>query len=409
MEDQQMSKDVVIMEGVRSPFSPFGGPLKDIPSIELGACVIKEIMKRSGLKGNQIDEIFYGMTLMAEAALYSNVCARQAALLAGLPPEQVSLTIDRACCSSMTGAILAFRTIRSGEGNVIMAVGSENMSHCPQIAPPELRWGQRLGPIVFRDCISPIGYPNFPPEASNAGEIAVQYGIGRGEQDEWAYRSQMRYQEAKNAEKFKIGEELTPFEVPQKKGPSLIFSEDAFPKPDTTLEKLAKLKTIYDSPTVTPGNAPGLDTGASALLIMSGEKANEFGLMPLAKIIATASVCTDPTMLAINPGYAIKKVLTKAGMTVEGIDLFEINEAFAAVPLVSSKILGDGDEAKTKKIRERLNVNGGAIAIGHPVGASGARIIMTLMYELRRRGGGYGVASICGGLSQGDAVLIKVE
>jgi acetyl-CoA C-acetyltransferase len=402
-------KDIVIVEGVRTPFSPFGGPLKDIPSIELGACVMKEIIKRSGLKGNQIDEIFYGMTLMAEAALYNNVCARQAALLAGLPSEQVSLTIDRACCSSMACSILAFRTIRSGEGEVIMAVGSENMSHCPQIAPPEIRWGQRMGPIVFRDCISPLGHPNFPPEATNAGTTAIQYGIGREEQDVWAYRSQMRYQEAKKAEKFKIGEELTPIEIPQKKGPPLIFQEDAFPKPDTTLEKLAKLKTIYDSPTVTAGNAPGLDTGAGAILITSADKAKELGLKPLAKIVATASVCTDPTMLAVNPGYAIKKVLSKAGMKVDQIDLFEINEAFAAVPLVSSKILGDGDEANTKKIRDRLNVNGGAIAIGHPVGASGARLIMTLMYELRRRGGGHGVAAICGGLSQGDAVLIKVE
>jgi len=399
-------KEVVIVEGVRTPFSPFGGPLRDVPSIELGACVIKEIMKRTGLK--QVDEIFYGMTLMAEAALYNNVCARQAALLAGLPPEQISLTIDRACCSSMTAAILGFRTIRSGEGYVIMAVGSENMSHCPQIAPPELRWGQRLGPIVFRDCLAPVGHPNFPPEAKNAGEVALQYGIGRREQDEWAYRSQMRYQEAKKAGKFKIGEELVAVEVPQKKGPPLIFSEDAFPKPETTLEKLAQLKTVYDSPTVTAGNAPGLDTGASALLIMSGEKAKELGFNPIAKIIATASVCTEPTMLAVNPGLAIKKVLSKAGMTVDQIDLFEINEAFAAVPLVSSKILGDGDEKKTEKIRERLNVNGGAIAIGHPVGASGARLIITLMYELRRRGGGYGAAAICGGLSQGDAVLIKV-
>jgi acetyl-CoA C-acetyltransferase len=402
-------KGVVIVEGVRTPFSPFGGPLKDIPSIELGACVMKEIMNRSGLMGNQIDEIFYGMTLMAEAALYNNVCARQAALIAGLPPEQVSLTIDRACCSSMTCAILAFRTIRSEEGNIMMAVGAENMSHCPQIAPPEIRWGQRMGPIVLRDCIAPVGHPNFPPEAKNAGDIAIQYGISREEQDEWAYRSQMRYQEAKKAEKFKIGEELTPVEVPQKKGPALIFNEDAFPKPETTIEKLAKLKTIYDSPTVTAGNAPGLDTGAAALLITSADKAEKIGLEPLASIIATASVCTDPTMIAINPGYAIKKVLSKASVTVDKIDLFEINEAYAAVPLVSSKILGDGDEAKTKKIRERLNLNGGAIAIGHPVGASGARILMTLMYELRRRGGGYGVAAICGGLSQGDAVLIKVE
>lgn len=404
-----MTEDVAIVEGVRTPFSPFGGPLRDVPSIELGACVIRETINRSGLKGDQVDEIFYGMTQMAEAALYNNVCARQAALIAGLPTEQVSLTIDRACCSSMASAILAFRTIRSKEGDVIMAVGAENMSRTPQIPPPEIRWGQRLGPIVFHDSLSPLGHPGFPPEAKNAGDVAVQYGIGREEQDNWAYQSQMRYQEAKKAGKFKIGEELTPVEVPQKKGPPLMFREDAFPKPETTLEKLATLKTIYDSPTVTPGNAPGLDTGASALLIMSGEKAKECDLKPLAKIIATASVCTDPTLLAVNPGHAIKKVLSKVGMAVGEIDLFEINEAFAAVPLVSSKILADGDEAKTKKIRERLNVNGGAIAIGHPVGASGARIIMTLMYELRRRGGGYGVAAICGGLSQGDAILIKVE
>jgi acetyl-CoA C-acetyltransferase len=404
-----MMEEVVIVEAVRTPFSPFGGPLRDVPSIELGACVIKEIMKRSGLEGDQVDEIFYGMTQMAEAALYNNVCARQAALIAGLPSTQVSLTIDRACCSSMASAILAFRTIRSSEGDVMLAVGAENMSRTPQIAPPEIRWGQRMGPIVFRDCLSPLGHPGYPPEAVNAGKAALEYGIGREEQDEWAYRSQMRYQEAKRAGKFKIGEELTTVEVPQKKGPPLIFSEDAFPKPDTTLEKLARLKTIYESPTVTPGNAPGLDTGASALMIMSEEKATAGGLSPLAKIIGTASVCTDPTMIAINPGMAIRRVLSKAGMTPDGIDLFEINEAFAAVPLVSSKILGDGDESRTKRIRERLNVNGGAIAIGHPVGASGARIIMTLMYELRRRGGGYGVASICGGLSQGDAVLIKVE
>jgi len=403
-----MLREAFIVEAVRTPFSPFGGPLRDVPSIELGATVIREIVKRSGLKGDEIDEIFYGMTQMAEAALYNNVCARQAALLAGLPPTQVSLTIDRACCSSMAGAILAFRTIGSGEGDVIMAVGAENMSRTPQIAPPEIRWGQRMGPIVFRDCLSPLGHPGFPPESTNAGKTALEYGIGREEQDEWAYRSQMRYQEAKKAGKFQIGEELTPVEVPQKKGAPLVFSEDAFPKPDTTLEKLAKLRTIYDSPTVTPGNAPGLDTGASALLIVSEEGSKKLGLKPIAKIVATASVCTEPTMIAINPGLAIQKVLSKAGMNVNQIDLFEINEAFAAVPLVSSKILGDRDETKTKQIRERLNVNGGAIAIGHPVGASAARLVMTLMYELRRKGGGYGVASICGGLSQGDAVMIKV-
>ena len=403
-------KDVVITMGIRTSFSPFGGPMKDIPSIDLGAMVLKELLNRTNVKGEEIDEVFYGMTLQAEAALYNNVCGRQVLLKAGLPAETVSLTIDRACCSSMTAAILAFRTIKAGEGETFLAAGAENMSRCPQISPPEIRWGKRLGPIEFRDCLSPLGHVWIAePEAKNAGEVALEYGIDREEQDLWAYQSQMKYQEALKAGKYKVGEELMAVEIPQRKGPPVVVDADLFPKPDTTLEKLAKLKTIYGSPTVTPGNAPGLDTGAAGLMIMTRKKAKELSLEPMAKLIATASVCTKPNLLAVNPGYAIQKVLKKAGVSIEDLSLIEINEAFAAVPLVSSKILADGNEKKTGKIREKLNVNGGAIAIGHPVGASGARLIMTLIYELRRRGGGLGVASICGGLSQGDAVLLSVE
>jgi acetyl-CoA C-acetyltransferase len=402
--------DVVVVMGVRTPFSPFGGAMRDMPSIDLGAMVIAELLRRTGIKGEQIDEIFYGMTMQAEAALYNNCCARQALLKAGLPPETVSLTIDRACCSSVACAILSFRTIKAGEGEVFLAVGAENMSHTPQVAPPEIRWGTRTGPIVFRDCIAPIGHTWLTePEAKNAGETALEYGIGREEQDRWAYQSQMRYQEAFKAGKYTVGEELMTVEVPQRKGAPVVVDRDLFPKPETTMESLAKLKTVYESPTVTAGNAPGLDTGASGLMIMTRRKAKELGLAPLATLIASASICTKPNLLAVNPGYAIKKLLGKAGMTIDDLNLIEINEAFAAVPLVSSKILADGDLAKTEKIREKLNVNGGAIAIGHPVGASGARLIMTLMYELRRRGGGIGVAGICGGISQGDSVLIKVE
>jgi acetyl-CoA C-acetyltransferase len=404
-----IDEEVVIVMGVRTPFSPFGGVMKGIPSLDLGAMVLKELLHRTNMKGEQVDEVFYGMTIQAEAALYNNVLGRQALLKAGFPAETVSLTIDRACCSSMTSAILAFRTIKAGEGEVFLACGADNMSHAPLIPPPEIRWGQRMGSMEFHDCLSPLGHVWMAdPEAKNAGEVAVEYGIGREEQDLWAYQSQMRYQEALKGGKYKVGEELMAVKVEQRKGPPIVVDKDLFPKPDTTMEKLAKLKPIYGSPTVTPGNAPGLDTGASALLIMTRRKAEELGLSPLATLVATASVCTDPKLLAVNPGYAIKKVLTKRGMAVEDVDLFEINEAFAAVPLVSTKILGNGDEKKTEDIRSKTNVNGGAIAIGHPVGASGARLIMTLMYELRRRGGGIGVAGICGGLSQGDAVSIKV-
>jgi acetyl-CoA C-acetyltransferase len=384
--------------------------MRDIPSIDLGALVLKEVLDRTGVDGRDVDELFYGMTLQAEAALHTNVCARQALLKAGLPAEMVSLTIDRACCSSMAAAILAFRTIKSGEGEIILAAGAENMSRCPQISPPELRWGKRMGAIEFRDCLSPLGHVWMAePEAKNAGEVAVQYGISREEQDLWAFQSQMKYQEALKAGKYKIGHELMTVEIPQRKGSPLIIDADLFPKPDVKLEKLAGLKTVYGSPTVTPGNAPGLDTGAAGLLIMARERAEQQGVPVLGTIEGSASVCTKPDLLAVNPGYAIQKLLKKTGLTVNDVSLFEINEAFAAVPLVSSKILGDGDATETEKIRKRLNVNGGAIAIGHPVGASGARLIMALIYELRRRGGGLGAAAICGGLSQGDAVLIKVE
>jgi acetyl-CoA C-acetyltransferase len=403
-------RDTVIVMGVRTPFSPFGGVMKSIPSLELGALVIKELLDRSQVKGEDVDEIYYGMTQQAEAALYNNVLARQALLKAGLPPETVSLTVDRACCSSIASAILAYRTIKADEGEVFLAVGAENMSNTPLIPPPEIRWGGRMGPMEFRDSLSPLGHPWISePEAKNAGETAIEFGIGREEQDLWAYRSQMKYQEALKAGKFKVGEELMALEVPQRKGPAIVVDQDLFPKPQTTVEKLATLRTIYGSPTVTPGNAPGLDTGAAGLLIMSRGRAESFGLKPMATILGSASVCTPPNLIAVNPGYAIKKVLEKVGMTLDDVDLIEINEAFAAVPLVSTKILADKDDKKAEKIRERLNVNGGAIAIGHPVGASGARLVMTLMYELRRRGGGIGVASICGGLSQGDAVVIKVE
>jgi acetyl-CoA C-acetyltransferase len=197
-------------------------------------------------------------------------------------------------------------------------------------------------------------------------------------------------------------------ESPQKKGPPIVFERDEFPKPDTTLEKLAKLPLVFGSPTVTAGNAPGLDTGASAVLIMSEAKAKEKGLKPLAKILSMVATATTPRLLAAIPGFTIQKALEKSQISLDQIDLIEINEAFAAMPLVSAKILADGDLKKMKSILEKTNVNGGAIAIGHPVGASGARILMTLIYELRRRGGGIGVASICGGLAQGEGAVVEV-
>jgi acetyl-CoA C-acetyltransferase len=325
-----------------------------------------------------------------------------------MPSEAVSITVDRACCSSLAAVRLGYRAIRAGEIEVALGVGADNMSRTPLLVPPHTRWGNRLGHIELWDVIYGLGYKGFNPVSVDAGEVGLEYGITRGDQDRWAYESQRRYAKAFSEGKFKVGEELMRVEIPQKKGSSIIFERDEFPKPDTTLEKLAKLPLVYGSPTVTAGNAPGLDTGASAILLMSEKKAKEKGLKPLARILSMVATATTPRLLAAIPGFTIQRALEKAQITLDQIDLIEINEAFAAMPLVSAKILADGNSKKMESILEKTNVNGGAIAIGHPVGASGARILTTLIYELRRRGGGIGVASICGGLAQGDGAVIQV-
>ncbi len=400
--------DVVVVSAVRTPFGKFGGVLRDIPSVELGAMVIREVLRRSNIKGEEVEETYYGTAIPAEVALETDVPARQATLKAGMPSSSISVTIDRACCSSLAAVRLGFRAIKSGEIEVALAVGAENMSRTPYFTT-DIRWSKGLGHIQLMDGLYELGYSGFNPVSVDAGEVALEYGITREDQDRWAYQSQMRYQKAFSEGKFKVGEELMRVEIPQKKGTPAILEKDEFPRPDTTLEKLSKLPLIYGSPTVTAGNAPGLDTGASAILIMSGKKAKEKGLRPLAKIVSMVPTAMAPRLLAATPGFTIQKVLEKAHMNLDRVDLIEINEAFAAVPLVSTKILANGDSKKMEGLLKKTNVNGGAIAIGHPVGASGARILMTLIYELRRRGGGIGVASICGGLAQGDGAVVRVE
>jgi len=400
--------DVVVVSAVRTPFGKFGGVLRDIPSIELGAMVIREVLRRVNIKGEEVEETYYGTAIPAEVALETDVPARQATLKAGMPSSSISLTIDRACCSSLTAVRLGFRAIKAGEIEVALAVGADNMSRTPYFLT-DIRWGKGLGHIQLLDGLYGLGYSEFNPVSVDAGEVALEYGITRENQDQWAFQSQMKYTKAFAEGKFKVGEELMRVEVPQKKGAPIIFEKDEFPRPDTTLEKLSKLPLIYGSPTVTAGNAPGLDTGGSAILIMSRKKAKEKGLRPLAKIISMVATAMSSRLLAATPGFTIPKVLEKAHMNLDQVDLIEINEAFAAVPLVSIKILANGDSKKMGELLKKTNVNGGAIAIGHPVGASGARILMTLIYELRRRKGGIGVASICGGLAQGDGAVVQVE
>jgi acetyl-CoA C-acetyltransferase len=398
--------DVVIVSGVRTPFSKFGGVLREVHSTDLGVIVIKESLKRGGLKGEDLDELYYGMCDQAEAALHDNVNGRQALLRAGLPETLVSLTIDRACCSSLCAVHLGRRAILLREADTCMAVGSENMSNTPLLMNGH-RWGSRMKPLLVQDYLNPITYREYSPLGRDAGEIAIEYGISREEQDKWALGSQGKWALADKAGKF--DEELVPVEVPRKKGAPFVFNKDEFPKPDTTLEGLARLKTIYGSPTVTAGNAPGLDAGAAAVIIMRRSKAEDRGITPLATIVSVASGASKPRRMAELPGFVIQKALERAGLSIDDMKVIEINEAFAAVTLVSTKILAGGDETKWREFLDKTNPNGGAIAIGHPVGASGARILTTMVYELKRRGGGFGVCAICGGLAQGDAVVIRVD
>ncbi len=398
--------DVVIVSAVRTPFSKFGGALKEIHSIDLGVVVIKECLKAVALTGSEVDELYYGMCIQSEAALESNVNGRQAMLRAALPPTVLSMTLDRACCSSLTCVQLSARSIQFGAADVCMAVGAENMSNTPLVMNG-FRWGRGLQLPVVRDHLNPISYTGFNHLAKDAGDSAVEHGVTREMQDRWAVESQQKYQRA--FRQCKMKDEIVPVPLPQRKGPPVMFAADEFPKPDTSIEGLAKLSTIYGSPTVTAGNAPGLDAGASAILLMRRSKAEALGLKPLATVLAAESVAVSPEKIAEAPAPAIRKALAKAGIGLDQIDLIEINEAFAAVPLVSTKLLSDGDDTRWAALLEKTNVNGGAIAIGHPVGASGARILMTMMYELRRRGGGYGVCAICGGLGQGDSAIIRVD
>jgi acetyl-CoA C-acetyltransferase len=403
-------QDVVIVSAVRTPFGRYGGVLKDINSIDLAAIVMKEALKRVNFPAEKLDEIYYGSCEPIEYGMDINVPARQALLKAGFPVEIVSMALDTACCSSMDAVTLGTRDIKLGESSVVLGTGTDNMGRQAYYVYPSFRFEGARGDIVLKDPIRRGG--NYPldevgPVSVDAGEVAVEYGVSREEQDWWGYNSQMKYKEAYEKGKFK-DEMISPF-VFEQDGKEISLEIDEQHRPTTTLEKLAKLPTVYGSPTVTPGNAPGINTGASAILMTTRAKAEELGLKPLAKIIAQSRTAGVPRMMAAEPAKAIQMALNNASLTLDDMDLIEINEAFAAVVLVSTKILAEKDEQKYKTLLEKTNINGGSIAIGHPVGATGARLIMTLMYELRRRGGKYGLASLCGGLCQASATIIEVE
>ncbi|MGD8190388.1 acetyl-CoA C-acetyltransferase [Brevibacillus ginsengisoli] len=389
----------VIVGAARTPFGKFGGALKDLAAVDLGAIVIKEALNRAGVSGDMVEEVIMGMVLQAGAG---QIPSRQAARKAGLPWEVASETINKVCASGMRAVTLADQIIRTGDADILVAGGMESMSNVPY-ALPQARYGMRMGDSQVKDLMMFDGLTcpfDFVPMAVHGSNVSEEYGITREAQDQWAYRSQQRASQAVANGIF--DEEIVPVEIPQKKGNSITINKDEGPRPETTLDVLAKLPPVYKKDgTITAGNAPGINDGAAAMVVMSETKAQELGLQPLAKILGHAEVGAEAPYIATTPGHAINKLLQKTGVKLEEIDLFEVNEAFAAVTLTSGKIVG-WDE-------EKVNVNGGAIALGHPIGASGARIIMSLIYELRRRGGGLGIAAICSGAAQGDAVLIQVN
>lgn len=389
----------VIAGAARTPFGKFGGSLKELSAVELGAVSIREALGRAGIGGEQVDEVIMGMVIQAGAG---QVPSRQAAHKAGIPWSVASQTINKVCASGMRAVTLTDQIIRVGDGEIIVAGGMESMSNAPY-ALPRARYGFRMGDAEVKDLMMHDGLTcpfDQVPMAVHGSNVAEEYGITRELQDQWAYRSQRRAAAA--VENGLFDEEIVPVTIPQKKGEPLVVNRDEAPRPDTTLEVLSKLPPVYKKDgTITAGNAPGINDGAAAMVLMSDVKAKSLGIRPLATILGHAQVAAEAPYIATTPGLAINKLLEKTGVRLADIDLFEVNEAFAAVLLTSGKLVG-WDE-------EKVNVNGGAIALGHPIGASGARIIITLIHELRRRGGGLGIAAICSGAAQGDAVLLQVE
>ena len=398
--------DIVMVSAVRTPFGRYGGSLKDFDYFDLGAIPMREVLKRVNLDPKVVNEVFWGAGDTSVCKdVYTPVAARQTLLKAGLPAETPSVSLDKACVSAMSAVKLGVMAIKLREIEVAIGGGATSFSQEPLIVRGLRFSGFRIGDVKMEDPLFQLGYKDYNPVSVDTDNVAAEYGITRTEQDEWALRSHQNYGKAWKEGKFK--NEIIPLEIPQKSKEPLVLDIDEQYREDATLEKLSKLKPIYGCKAVTAGNAPGLNDGATAILFMRREKAEELHLEPIGTIVAMTSIAIHPNRMPEGPGIAIQKVLDLAKMKLDQIDVIEINEAFAAVPLVSIEVLCHRDKALAKAIQKKTNINGSAIAVGHPNTASGARIMMTLAYELRRRGGGYAVGAICGGLAQADACIIK--
>ncbi|MCR2044692.1 acetyl-CoA C-acetyltransferase [Anaerosalibacter massiliensis] len=390
-------KEVVIASAVRTPIGTFGGSFKNVAAVDLGTVAVKEAIKRAGIKEDQVDELIFGNVL--QAGLGQNV-ARQVSVRAGIPVEVPSFTVNKVCGSGLKTVELAAQAIMAGDADVVVAGGTENMSRAPYLLN-NARWGQRMGDGKVVDYMIHDGLWDIFNDyhmGITAENVAEQWNLTREEQDEFSLNSQLRAEEAIKSGRFK--DEIVPVEVPQRKGDPVVVDTDEHPRFGSTIEGMAKLRPAFKKDgTVTAGNASGINDGAAALVVMSKEKAEELGVKPLATIVSYASAGVDPSIMGTGPIPASRKALEKANLTIEDMDLVEANEAFAAQSLAVVKELGLD--------LEKTNVNGGAIALGHPIGASGARILVTLLYEMAKRDSKLGLATLCIGGGQGTSLIVK--
>jgi acetyl-CoA C-acetyltransferase len=392
-----MSQNIVIVAAARTAVGSFGGTLSSLPAADLGAIVVKGLLEKTGINPEQVDEVILGQVLTAATGQNP---ARQAAIKAGLPVKVPCMTINKVCGSGLKAVHLAMQGVACGDGEIIIAGGQESMSQSPH-ALPKSRDGQRMGDWKMVDTMVLDGLWDIFNQyhmGLTAENIARKYHLQRDEQDSFAAASQQKTEAAQKAGRFK--DEIIPVIIPQRKGDPITFTEDEFPRHGTTKEGLAKLRPAFDKEgTVTAGNASGINDGAAAVVVTTEEKAQSLGLTPMARIVAFASAGVDPAIMGTGPIPASTKCLERAGWRIADLDLVEANEAFAAQALSVNKEMGWDTE--------KVNVNGGAIALGHPIGASGARVLVTLLHEMGRRDAKKGLATLCIGGGQGVAMAVE--
>ena len=392
-----MSDDVVILSGARTPIGSFGGAFKDVSAVALGVVAVKEAVRRSGVRPDQVNETILGCILQAGLGMNP---ARQAALAAGIPESVPAHTVNKVCGSGLKAVMLAAQAIKAGDAQVVVAGGTESMSGAPYLMKGA-RWGERLGHAKLVDHMLHEGLTDAMHEIHmgvTAENLVERYDISRDDQDLFALTSQQRATAAIQEGRFK--DEIVPVPVPQRKGDPKPVDTDEYPRADASMDALARLKPAFKkNGTVTAGNASGINDGAAALVVASAERAKALNLSPIARVVSYASAGVDPKVMGLGPVPAVRKALEKAKLKLQDVELFELNEAFAAQSLAVLREL--------KLDPERVNVNGGAIALGHPIGASGARILVTLLYAMKARGARRGLAALCIGGGQGVALVVE--